>query len=240
MHNHNNLEICDTCHFTSFCENEGKEGVPTRSINGLVKQHRHFKRKKLLFMTNDKFTSLFAIKRGVVKTFQIDSAGNELIRRFYFQGEILGYEAISSSHYPFSAVALCETVVCEIPYNDFFTKLQPKPALMKHLLSLMSQELTAGAYLEMITAEQRLAAFIIDLVSRLHCKNTTAHITLPMSRQDIGSHLRLASETVSRIFSRLQKNKVIEINHKQLRILKPHKLVEIARTGSGSSCPSLN
>jgi len=229
-----NLTICETCKYTAFCESEGREKGFSKKVNALVRQHRHFMRRSSIFIANDKFTSLFAIKKGVIKTFQTDPAGNELIRRFYFEGEILGYEAISTGHHPFSAVSLCETVVCEIPYDAFFEKIQTKPALIKHLLTLMSQELAACSYLEMITAEQRLAAFILNLAARLHHSDPSSHLLLPISRQDIGSHLRLASETVSRIFSRFQKNKLIEINHKYIRILKPNKLVEIA--GIGKEC----
>jgi CRP/FNR family transcriptional regulator, anaerobic regulatory protein len=228
MSDTNNNTACRTCDFTSFCGNEIKEPSKSKHINDTVKQHKHFRRKELLCLANDKFLNLYAIKKGVVKTFQVDSEGNELIRRFYFQGEVLGYEAIGSGSYPYSAIALCETVVCEIPYEHFIENLQPKPAHLKHLLGLMSRQLTAGSYLEMNTAEQRLAAFILDLSTRLHCDKPIANLVLPMSRQDIGNYLRLASETVSRIFSRLQKNKIIEINHKNIRILRPHKLVEIA------------
>ncbi len=216
---------CISCDFSSFCSIEDHD---------TVKHFRTFKRNEIVYRANDKFFNLYAIKKGVIKSFQIDTEGNELIRKFNFRGEILGYEAIHNRHFPFSAIALCETTVCEIPYENFFNMIQTRPALMEHLLHLISEQLTAGSYLDMNTAEQRLASFILDLIARLRSTNTS-ELVLPMTRQDIGNYLRLATETVSRIFSRLQKNKILKIDHKNIRILKHHKLMEIADVASNKT-----
>ena len=151
-----------------------------------------------------------------------------MIRGFYFAGEILGLEAIYTRNYLCSAVALSETVVCEIPYDNCLELLQSDPALQKHFLNLMSQQLNINSYLFSIKAEQRLAAFLIDLSSRLHPCEKKIELLLPISRQDIGNYLRLTTETISRIFSRLKENKIISIDYKKIRFLQPETLKLIA------------
>lgn len=219
---------CTKCNFAPFCLTEEHDQSWANEVNLLVKQYRTLKRKEVLCLPNNKFRSLYAIQTGALKTYQTEADGKELIRGFYFGGEMLGYEAISTGQYTFSAVALSETLICEIPYDDFLEFLHAKPALQKHILHLISQQLNVGAYLVSSTAEQRLAAFLIDLSSRLHPAIMKLDFILPMSRQDIGNYLRLTAETISRILSQLQKNKVVAIHHKRVQILDIASLKRIA------------
>ena len=220
---------CARCSFASFClMAEKKKNQRVSHENLTIKQHRRLKRAEALFLPNNKFQHLYIIQQGALKTYRVEADGREVIRGFYFAGEMLGYEAIYTGHHVFSAVSLAETIVCEIPYEDFLELLNTKPTLQKQILHLMSQQLTMGSYLVSTTAEQRLAAFLIDVAARLYPFEVTLELTLPMSRQDIGNYLRLTAETVSRLFSRLQKNKLISVKHKKIYFLQPEELKKIA------------
>lgn len=219
---------CTRCTFAAFCPTD-KKTLRRIKQNLASRRHRYLKRKEVLCLPKNKFQNLYVIQHGALKTYQVEPDGKELIRGFYFAGEILGYEAIYTGHYSFSAVALTETVVCEIPYDDFLELVHSKSALQRRALYLISKQLNVGSYLVSTTAEQRLAAFLIDLSLRLHPEEEKqTSFSLPMSRQDIGNYLRLTAETVSRIFSRLQKNKIITTQHKKINFLKPNELKQIA------------
>lgn len=221
-------QTCMNCAFTPFCMTEMKKSRWINQINLAVKQHHHLKKHDVLCLPQSMFRNLYAIQRGVLKTFQVDTEGNELIKGFYFSGEVLGFEAIYTRHYLFSAVALSETVVCEIPYDNVLELLHSSPSLQKHILELTSQQLNVGSYLCSITAEQRLAAFLLDLSTRLHPPEMQLKFLLPMSRQDIGNYLRLTAETISRLLSQFKENKIITIDHKRIQFLQPEKLKLIA------------
>lgn len=220
--------MCGNCTFSPFCLTEGEKSHQMTQINLAVKQHYHLKKHDVLCLPQNTFRNLYAIQRGTLKTYQVDAKGNELIRGFYFSGEILGFDAIYTRNYLFSAVALSETVVCEIPYDNFLELLHTRPSLQKHILYLISQQLNIGSYLISITAEQRLAAFLLDLSSRLHPIETQLEFILPMSRQDIGNYLRLTAETISRLLSQFKKNKIITVDHKKIHFLDPEKLKLLA------------
>lgn len=192
----------------------------------LSRQQRYLKRNEPLCLPKNKFQNLYVIRRGALKAYQVDMSGKELIRGFYFAGEIFGYEAIYAGQYFFSAVALCDTIICEIPYDDFLDLLHSRKVLQKQAMQLISKQLNVGSYLIAITAEQRLAAFLIDLFKRLQVSRK--ELALPMSRQDIGNYLRLTAETVSRILSLLKKHGIIGIDNKKIGILQPEKLKQIA------------
>lgn len=218
--------ICNDCIFSLACSED--ENSPIRKSTSLVKQYRVLKPREVLYLPKNKFQYLYVVQKGAIKTYQTEADGHELIRGFYFAGEILGYEAISAGFYPFSAVSLCETLICEIPYSSLLKFLQNKILLQENILHSISQQLNIGVYLASSTADQRLAAFLIDLSTRLHLLNTEAEFILPMTRQDIGNYLRLTAETISRIFSRFQKRKLIKINHKKIKFLQFTSLQKIA------------
>ncbi|KTC93889.1 Crp/Fnr family transcriptional regulator [Legionella cincinnatiensis] len=219
---------CERCTFSPFCITEERNSRWMNQINRAVKQHHYLKKHEVLYLPENIFRNIYVIQCGNLKTYQVDTDGNELIRGFYFTGEVLGFEAIYTRHYLFSAVALSDSVICEIPYDNFLELLHLNPALQKHILYLMSQQLNIGNYLFSITAEQRLAAFLIDLAFRLHPSEMQMKFLIPMSRQDIGNYLRLTAETISRLLSQFKENKIIAIDHKNIQFLRPEKLKLIA------------
>lgn len=223
-----NSQNCEQCDFSPFCIAENKPVHWMQENNAAAKQQFQLKKNEVLYFPQNTFRNLYAIQQGNLKTYHIDADGNELIKGFYFKGDILGFETIYSGHYLLSAVALTPTVVCEIPYDNFLELLQLNPSLQKYVLYLMSQQLNAGFYLSSVTAEQRLAAFLIDISLRLEPLDTPLSYLLPMSRQDMGNYLRLTAETVSRILSQFKKNKIIMIDNKKIQILRLEQLKLIA------------
>ncbi|PLX59863.1 helix-turn-helix domain-containing protein [Sedimenticola selenatireducens] len=70
---------------------------------------------------------------------------------------------------------------------------------------------------------------MLNLTKRLHARGMRQiEFQIGMSRSDIGSYLGLASETVSRVFTRFQKNGLIQLRHKRLRLLDQDGLRDIA------------
>lgn len=212
---------CSCCSFSPLC---------LAQAHSLVSNTRHLKRKEALCVLNNKFQNIYIVKKGALKAYQVDIHGYEHIHAFYFTGETLGYRAIHAGHHISNVVALTDdTVVCEVAYDQFIDKLKSKPELYEYVLALISKQLTTSFYVNVATAEQRIAAFIIDLSSRTPAAVPLQALTLPMSRQDIGSYLRLTAETVSRVLSRFKRDHIISIDLKQIRIINPKKLQELAQ-----------
>jgi CRP/FNR family transcriptional regulator len=79
-----------------------------------------------------------------------------------------------------------------------------------------------------MTAEQRVAAFLLNLSTRMKARGySPAQFVLRMTREEIGSYLGLKIETVSRMFSRLQKAGVIDARGRDVRILDQARLEEV-------------
>ena len=69
-------------------------------------------------------------------------------------------------------------------------------------------------------AEERLAAFLLNLLQRLHARGySRSELQLRMTREEIGSYLGMKLETVSRTFSKFSEEGIIEVKQKNVRIL---------------------
>jgi len=70
------------------------------------------------------------------------------------------------------------------------------------------------------TAEERVASFLLSLSDRFKRRGFSAtDFFLSMSRQEIGSYLGLALETVSRLFTRFQDEKILKVERKHVQIV---------------------
>jgi CRP/FNR family transcriptional regulator len=76
-----------------------------------------------------------------------------------------------------------------------------------------------------MTAEERLASFLLSLSSRMeerHWKDNEFNLSMP--RQDIANYLGMAVETVSRLFATFQNEKIIDVDRRHITILDMQRL----------------
>ena len=97
-------------------------------------------------------------------------------------------------------------------------------ALQHHVHKIMSREIVRehGVMLLLgsMRAEERLAAFLLNLVQRLHARGfSQSELVLRMTREEIGSYLGLKLETVSRTFSKFVEDGIVEVKQRHVRIL---------------------
>jgi CRP/FNR family transcriptional regulator, anaerobic regulatory protein len=116
---------------------------------------------------------------------------------------------------------LQSTSVCALPFSRLEQVIHEVPGLQAQVLRIMSRELSASGQLATDhSAEERLAGFLVSLLRRFARRGlATTSISLPMPRRDIASHLRLATETVSRLFARFQEDRILEVRRREVEIL---------------------
>lgn len=222
---------CRHCMMETVCVHLPTHEGRQCKLNPVVKQSQNLKRKELLYSYHDPFKCIFVVSSGAIKTFQIDMNGQERIQNFYLPGEVIGLEAIQTGFYPYSAIAVTASTVCEIPFENLLDYVSDIPALQKHIITTLGYRINQGHYVTAPSAEQRLAAFIIDMSQRLNHDNKHPDIELPMSRYDIGNYLGLAPETISRIFTRFQQAKLLQVQQKKITLMNTSKLQWIAQDG---------
>jgi len=176
-----------------------------------------------LYHSGDSFESLYAVRSGAFKTVGVSRQGDEKITGFHLPGELLGMEAISSGRHDYSAVALEDSDVCVIPFAPLEAMAMSVPALQHQLLRVVSGDISRDQGLMLLlgsmTAEQRLAAFLLSL-SRRHKRlgYSADRFVLRMTREEIGNYLGLTLETISRLFSRFQRDGLVAVQQRDIEI----------------------
>jgi CRP/FNR family transcriptional regulator len=80
-----------------------------------------------------------------------------------------------------------------------------------------------------LRAEERLAAFLINLSQRLAARGyQNNEFDLRMSRVEIGSYLGIQIETVSRMLSRFAESGLIQIKQRHIKLIDMDGLYELA------------
>lgn len=227
---------CSHCNLRELCMPVGLQTHELEQIDGMVAVRRKVKRSEALFRSGEKFNSLYAIRSGFFKTCVLTEDGRDQVTGFQMMGEIIGLDGIVNDQHTCDAVALEDAEVCVMPFDRIEEISREVKALQHHVHKIMSREIVRehGVMLLLgsMRAEERLAAFLLNLVQRLHARGfSRSELVLRMTREEIGSYLGLKLETVSRTFSKLMDDGVVEIKQRHVRIVNAEALQQLVGHG---------
>jgi CRP/FNR family transcriptional regulator len=191
---------------------------------GAVQTRRRLARGEKLFRAGAPQVSLYAVRAGFLKACAANGDGGRFIVRFLLPGDAAGLDAFGSGTHPTEAVALEDCQVCEIPRYRAEILAEGIPTLGAQLRGLIGRELARSqehaALLTRHAASDRVARFLVDLSRRWGERGySRTAFRLPMRRQEIGEHLGLTMETVSRILSDFQSRGWIRLTRGGVEIL---------------------
>ena len=214
---------CSSCNMRELCLPAGLSAEDMQRIDSIVYARRRVKRGETLFNAGDSFASIYAIRSGFFKTSVIDGEGREQVTGFCMGGELLGMDGLGTSRYNGTAVALEDSEVCVLPFGLVEDLSRDVPSLQRQLHTVLAREIVRDHGVMMLLgsmrAEERLATFLLNLSKRFVRRGySSSEFQLRMTREEIGSYLGLKLETVSRLFSAFQKDGLIEVQQKNVRI----------------------
>jgi CRP/FNR family transcriptional regulator len=215
---------CSNCNLRELCMPMGLSAGELERVDEIVATRRKVKRGTTLFRHGEVFTSLFAIRTGFFKTCVSAVDGRDQVTGFQMAGEIIGLDGIVNDRHTCDAVALEDAEVCVMPFDRIGELSRDIAALQHHVHRIMSREIVRehGVMLLLgsMRAEERVAAFLLNLVKRLHARGfSQTELVLRMTREEIGSYLGLKLETVSRTFSKFADEGIVQVRQRHLRII---------------------
>lgn len=223
---------CSNCCLKGVCLPCGLTGDQLGDMDELTRVKRRVPRGSALYRSGDSFESLYAVRSGSFKTVGVSRNGVEKVTGMHLPGEVMGLEAINAKQHGYDAIALEDSEVCVIPYSRLTQLALRTPDLQAQLLRILSSDISRDQGLMLLLggmdAEQRLAAFLLSLSRRYHKLGYAAtRFSLRMTREEIGSYLGLTLETVSRIFSRLQRDGLLSAHQREVELKDVARLREI-------------
>ena len=213
---------CSSCNLRELCLPGALCGEDLARVENVVYARRRLKRGDALFQAGAEFSAVYAIRSGFFKTGLIDGEGREQVTGFFMGGELLGMDGIGGAYHG-NAIALEDSEVCVLPYALIEDMSREIPALGRQLHAVLAREIARDhgvmLLLGSMRAEARLATFLLNLSRRFVRRGySSTDFHLRMTREELGSFLGLKLETVSRLFSAFQKDGLIEVQQKHVRI----------------------
>ena len=214
---------CADCASHDWCLPAGLDAKQTKLLECLTVHERFIGRGGSVYRAGTAFHSLYAIRSGFVKSTMTLDDGRERVTGLHMSGELIGMDAINTGQYMCDAVTLEDSSVCAIPFDELECLTRSIPALQQYLHRMMSREIAHDygvmLLLGSMRAEERVAVFLVNISKRYAARGYSAtHINLRLKREEIGSYLGLKLETVSRVLSRFQEDRLITVQHKDVEI----------------------
>ena len=224
---------CENCCLNRFCLANGLKAEEVATLNRITRQSRPFSRGAAIFRAGEELEALYVVRSGAVKIFTSAPDGVDQIIRFHLPGDLIGLDAMGSGRHTTTAVALDTTSVCIVPWSAVDSERSPLPVLQSQVLRIVGTELATENERMIMLAQRaalaRLAAFLIHLSEQFRRRGFSAtEFHLSMSRQEIANYLGLAIETVSRLFSQLQAEDLIDVSRRFVQIRRLEALRQLA------------
>ncbi|MBC7735569.1 MAG: Crp/Fnr family transcriptional regulator [Bacteriovorax sp.] len=195
----------------------------------LIEQHLPFTRRTVhageaVQTAGQAFSSLCIVHSGAFKTVHLAADGREQVVGLHFKGDWIGFDSIASGRCACNIVAMDTGEVWSLRYVALLTAAASVPALMHAVCTAMSTQLARDREwrlaLSTLSADGRVADFLRAWAESLAERGLRIdQITLGLSRGEIGNHLGLTLETVSRAFSRLALGGLIRFDGKGRRTI---------------------
>jgi CRP/FNR family transcriptional regulator len=192
------------------------------SRSGLPLRRRLVHAGDLVYRGGDAFGELHVVHSGYFKIVATTADGREQLVGLHFRGDWLGFDGIASGRYGCDAIALDVGEVWSLSYGALLATAATNPGLLAVLHGAMSREMAREreSLLSLCTlsVDARVADFLRRWVEALDKRGLrTDHITLCLSRAEIGNFLGMTLESVSRALSKLARARVIGFAEKGRR-----------------------
>lgn len=217
-----NQVSCANCGLDNICLPRGLSQEEVDNISQVVKAKKTLQRGEFIYHQGDNFRGILAIKSGSAKLVASDQHGNEHILNILLPGELLGFDGLSDEKHTCAAIALETTSFCVLPADSMDELFQNLPGLTRELFRHTGEKMSEDKnqlILSKRPAEERLAYFLISLSERLKRRGfSSSEFKLSLTRQEIGNHLGLALETVSRLLKKFQDDNLIVVRNRFITI----------------------
>lgn len=180
-----------------------------------------------LFHEGEPAHGFYIVHAGAINVHRVTEDGKEQVIRVFYPGECFGEVVlVGDQSYPASAKTTESSQVILVRTDFFRKQIHLDPDIALSILASMSLHLkylveTVEA-LKLRQAESRIAQWLLKQVSEQGFgKETQPTIILPLAKHLLASQLGITSETLSRVFSRLRTEELIEVEGKSVQILDP-------------------
>ena len=212
------MSSCETCVVRNRAICSALDQDEINALNSLGRRRTVAAGEPLIWEDDDSLLVANVID-GVLKLVSSTEDGREQIVGVAYPSDFIGRPFGQTTRA--SVVALTDARVCVFARSDFDRFAREHPALEHKLLERTLTELDRTRSWMMLlgrkNASEKIATFLLEMSERLSETGCSPRLmvnprmTLPFSRQQIADVLGLTIETVSRQFTKLKNERVIDL-----------------------------
>lgn len=193
---------------------------------------RAYDKGESLFHSGEAADGMHLIAEGLIKVFRLGPDGREQVIHLFGSGEPVGEVAMfEGSSYPASAMALAASRTLFLPREAFLAAAREDPDFLLRLLAVLSGRLRRMVdlvdALSLREVSARLAARLLEMAE----ENKGRVARIPGSKATLAAHIGTVPETLSRILNRFQQEGIVQVNGREIHLLRPERLRELADSG---------
>ena len=194
---------------------------------------RKYGRGESIFMEGDVADGFYIVAAGQVKIFKTSLEGKEQILHIYGPGNPFGEVPVfSGSKFPANALPLISSRILFLPRKAFVDLIARHPSLSMNMLGELCMRLRQFTVqienLSLKEVPSRLASYLIYLARE---QESADRVVLEISKGQLASLLGTIPETLSRIFAKMSVQGLIQVNGKEIHLLDPLGLEDLAAGG---------
>lgn len=194
----------------------------------------HFEANETIFNIGDNTEGLFFIIKGKVKILTSGSNHQNRIIRLASDGDIIGHRGFGGTwKYSISAVTLTPTDITFVPIEIFNQLVKANADLGFFMMMFFAEELRDSERLaKQLPVKNLVASALYTNYKVFGFEPKSNKLSYTLSRKDIANKAGTTYESVVRSLSELNKEGVISIDGKAIRINKVEELKELAGQGN--------
>lgn len=203
-------------------------GLPPEQLKkiGAIAVKKHVAKGAAIFFEGDPGIGFYVVVTGKVKIFKTSFDGKEQILHIFGPGEPFGEVPVfHGSPFPANAEALTEADLLFFPRTEFVSLVTSNPSLALNMLAVLALRLRRFAtQIENLSLKEvpgRLASYLFYLMEEQHNQE---RVTLDIPKGQLANLLGATSETLSRIFSKMNEEGLIRVEGKTIVILDAQRL----------------
>lgn len=183
----------------------------------------------IIFHQGDEARGFFVIKSGRVKVFKQSAEGKEQILHVFGLGDHFAeVPAFDGKCYPASAATIEKAELLFFPRNSFLQLLEQQPTLTINMLKSFARHLRRFSHLvdnlSLREVPARLATYLLSLSERAGNAET---VELDLTKGQLAAMLGTIPETLSRVFYKLSRDGLIEIDGSKISLLNRERLSKL-------------
>lgn len=193
-----------------------------------------YRKNQIIFSEDSHANGLYCINKGKIKVYQSTPEGRDQIIRFAKEGDVMGYRALlSGESFSASAMALDDATICFIPQQKLMELMERNTELGMKFMRLLCHNLE-DAQDQMVNisyknVRERVAEVLLLLKETFGTEEDGETLDVRLTREDIASYVGTATESAIRMLSEFNKDGLIELKGKRIKLTDLPGLLRLAR-----------